>query len=323
MSWLKVDDDFAAHPKLEQIEQRFGVDALARAVLVWVAAGCYSAKYHTDGFVSTDRLGRLTALGSKADRAAKHLVDVGLWEVAEGGFRFHDWTDYQPSSSEIAEAKRLKNERQKRWRRARAKQKAESESSYLSRKPQDVDATQDASHVDASETVSSRVTGDVRRDGLETRAQSPSVDAAPSRPDPTRSLPTEERATRVRAPGGSSLSGLPDPLKEHETVGGFEHVWRRWTAEGRALGLTMPSHPRGRDYQLVEELELLALDAVPNVVARTRFDALEAFERLVGLAMRRYANQHREDAKRAPWKLGFVVSAWPELTKGAIPKEVA
>jgi hypothetical protein len=143
-----------------------------------------------------------------------------------------------------------------------------------------------------------------------------------------RTLPREpiardarERApARTRALSGVSIDGLPDPLKEHATVGGFEHVWRRWVAEGRALGLTMPSHPRGRDYQLVEELERLALDAVPDLVERTRFEAPEAFVRLVGLALRRYATQHREDAKRAPWKLGFVVSAWPELTKGAVPQ---
>lgn len=310
MSWARFDDASSDHLKVRR--------AGSNGVALWWASVVWCSRHVTDGLIPKELVGDVwRPLDDPAfdlDAAIVRLLEVGLWREEPGHYVVNDFLDYNPSKAEI-ETKRAKEREKKRAQRRPERTPRGSPQGTTEGTPHGTTLGSPAVRPQSSGAGESpRV--------LDADCPLGSPDT-PSRPDPTRSLPTEERATRVRAPGGSSLSGLPDPLKEHETVGGFEHVWRRWTAEGRALGLTMPSHPRGRDYQLVEELERLALDAVPNVVARTRFDALEAFERLVGLAMRRYATQHREDAKRAPWKLGFVVSAWPELTKGAIPKEAA
>lgn len=90
MTWFKVDDSFHAHPKVLATEP----DALG----LWVVAGAWSSAHLTDGFVPDHALLRL--LPGSATLASK-LVAAGLWRKARGGYRFHDWNDFQPSASDV------------------------------------------------------------------------------------------------------------------------------------------------------------------------------------------------------------------------------
>lgn len=90
MTWLKVDDSFHAHPKVLATD----ADALG----LWVVAGAWSSSNLTDGFVPDHALSRL--LPGATDLARK-LVISGLWRRVRGGHQFHDWSDYQPSSSDV------------------------------------------------------------------------------------------------------------------------------------------------------------------------------------------------------------------------------
>lgn len=90
MPWFKVDDSFHSHPKVIATD----ADALG----LWVVAGAWSSSNLTDGFVPDHVLTRLLP---DSDKLARKLVAAGLWRRVRGGYQFHDWSDFQPSSSDV------------------------------------------------------------------------------------------------------------------------------------------------------------------------------------------------------------------------------
>ncbi len=90
MTWFKVDDSFYDHPKV--------FDAPDCAVALWTRAGCWAARNLTEGFVPSSLPARLCG---DPDTAIADLLRRGLWLRASGGYRFHDWTTYQPSAEQV------------------------------------------------------------------------------------------------------------------------------------------------------------------------------------------------------------------------------
>jgi hypothetical protein len=99
MSWLKIDDGFEDHPKVEPL-----TDSAHR---LWSRAACWCQKTGSNGFVPRRMLSTIaknSAPLKRLERLAQELVDAtaggvfehGLWEPAVDGWRFHDWKDYQP-----------------------------------------------------------------------------------------------------------------------------------------------------------------------------------------------------------------------------------
>ena len=62
-------------------------------------AGAWCGAQLTDGFVPEDMVAALG--GNKGDTTK--LVQSGLWDKAQGGYQFHDWDKYQPSSKKVRE----------------------------------------------------------------------------------------------------------------------------------------------------------------------------------------------------------------------------
>src|SRR5882757_5982648 len=104
MTWFKVDDSLAGHPK----PRRAGKQAMG----LWVIAGSWCAQQLTNGVVPTHMLALLG--GSAKD--AKELVGSGLWEVHPDGWEFHDWASYQPSRDQVEADRKAAKERQRRAR---------------------------------------------------------------------------------------------------------------------------------------------------------------------------------------------------------------
>jgi hypothetical protein len=90
MTWFKVDDSFYDHPKV--------FDAPDCAVALWVRAGAWSARNLTEGFVPSGMPARLC---DDHDTAVKELVRRRLWSRSSGGYRFHDWSTFQPSKESV------------------------------------------------------------------------------------------------------------------------------------------------------------------------------------------------------------------------------
>lgn len=96
MSWVKLDDQFAQHPKI----------MAAGPVAAWlhVSALCYCAKYLTDGAIPERALSTLidtTEVEANVKQLASHLVDVGLWNRSENGYEIHDYLDFNPTREEV------------------------------------------------------------------------------------------------------------------------------------------------------------------------------------------------------------------------------
>lgn len=102
MAWVKLDDAFHAHPK--------AVRAGLEAVGLYTLSLSYCSHYLTDGYIPAEWVGHQA--GKHTDRLAQRLVDVGFWTVDNGGYRVHDYLDYQPSRERILE-RRAADQRRK------------------------------------------------------------------------------------------------------------------------------------------------------------------------------------------------------------------
>lgn len=107
MPWFRVDDGFCMHAKV--------VQAGNSAIGLWVRAGSWSAQQLTDGFVPD---AMIPALGAVLDDAQR-LVDVGLWETVDGGYRFWQWTERQPTRAQVEAERESARARMRRSRQAK------------------------------------------------------------------------------------------------------------------------------------------------------------------------------------------------------------
>lgn len=119
MGWVRLDDAFYDHPKVQEV----GPLGLA----LWVTSIAWSNRNLTDGFVPRAKAktlldwegvawhmwrGEIVGGGEDAEAldVAAALVNAGLWVEADGGFRIHDYHDYQPSKDEVEAGRRQKQE---------------------------------------------------------------------------------------------------------------------------------------------------------------------------------------------------------------------
>jgi len=126
MTWVKIDDGFARHPKV--------VAGGPLAMAMQVAALCYCNRELTDGFVprpvartlldwEIDREdGRRYTVAVSCGMAGDDLhnnwvidllVEVGMWSEVPGGYRIHDYLEYNPSRADV-EGKRATDLERKR-----------------------------------------------------------------------------------------------------------------------------------------------------------------------------------------------------------------
>lgn len=92
MAWVKLDDGFAEHPKVQEV----GGDA----AWLHVCALSYCNRNLTDGFIAAQLIARLSDRRTPR-KLAERLVTVGLWDAVEGGWAIHDYLDFQPSKAKI------------------------------------------------------------------------------------------------------------------------------------------------------------------------------------------------------------------------------
>jgi len=170
VSWLKVDDGWWRHPKIIELSKP------ARSL--WVMAGAWCADQLTDGHLPRGAL----KLVDGTRKEASELVASGLWDVTEKGWRFHDWSMYQPSREQVLNDRAAAAERQKR---ARAKARESASKSSQSRRD-------------------SRATGTVSHGPPD-----------PTRPDPTFDLPEVDQQPQGQTP----LSPVADATRQPSGTG--------------------------------------------------------------------------------------------------------
>jgi len=192
MTWFKVDDSFPQHPK----ELRIPRSKRAASVGWWGLAGPWCARNLTDGYLDEHMVEELGGTGEQAEE----LVRVGLWERVEGGFRFHDWADWQPTRARVEERRDAEARRKQEWRDRKRAQREE-DPPVTTGQPQDS-----------------------RRDSAGTDADVRSTRPDPTRPDPTDTPNGVSSGPRSSAATGRRGARLPDDFAVSDDM-------RRWATE--------------------------------------------------------------------------------------------
>lgn len=85
LPWFRSDTNVPTHDKILDLIS-LGPKGKQAGFVYWMSM-CHSAGHGTDGLIKRSALPFVHA--TQAD--AKLLVTVGLWEVAEGGYRVKNW----------------------------------------------------------------------------------------------------------------------------------------------------------------------------------------------------------------------------------------
>ena len=107
MPWSRFTDDVYEHPKV--------ILAGPLAGWLWFCGVGYCNRFLTDGFLPSGVIRRLADVDD-APRLAQRLVEVGLWERVEGGYRVHDFEKYQPAAEDVRKTRDENARRVKAWR---------------------------------------------------------------------------------------------------------------------------------------------------------------------------------------------------------------
>lgn len=157
---------------------------------VYVRCGIWVARNLTDGFVPGEIA---TAYGSP--ELARKLVDVGLWEAAEGGYQDLHYLNRNPSGEKVKAKRAADADRKARWRdREHAKDGTK-------------DGTRDSS---GSHAVTPR--------GFRSSYSPPKGGRGESAPSATRSSPekpSESHRFEAARFGECSICGLPESNRHH------------------------------------------------------------------------------------------------------------
>lgn len=160
MTWAKLDDRFNDHPVL------LGLPRTVR--LLYVEAIVWCCKHETDGAIPAAAVPRFTD-AEDVPACVDQLVDAGLWSETSSGWQVVDFLANQRSAADIAAARERNAARQERWRRHR-----------------------DGDH----EKCDPRYCRNAVTDGVSNGVGN----AAPTRPDPSRSQTGTGRGAGARAP---------------------------------------------------------------------------------------------------------------------------
>lgn len=103
MAWLKLDDAFVDHERIEPLSDR--------AFRLHITALCLCARKLTDGHVSSKDVKVCRTLVAAGPRHLAELENAGVWEPNGDGFQIRDYLDYNPSAEQVREERRKASER--------------------------------------------------------------------------------------------------------------------------------------------------------------------------------------------------------------------
>jgi len=103
MPYVALDDKFPDNPKVAGLSHA--------AFRLHVVALCYCSAHLTDGIVpKSAQIHRKIGTTSKLNA---QLIEAGLWEIVEDGWRIHDYLDWNASAAQIKEKQRRDRERKR------------------------------------------------------------------------------------------------------------------------------------------------------------------------------------------------------------------
>ena len=114
--WARLDDSLLDHRKIYLSGRTFaglGRNGRAAALGFYAAGLLYTNKHLTDGFLPTAVVEEM-GFADKPLAAAEAMVKAGLWDAVEGGYRVHDFHDFNPLASDVQDKRRRDRERKRK-----------------------------------------------------------------------------------------------------------------------------------------------------------------------------------------------------------------
>jgi hypothetical protein len=306
--WLKIDDRIVDHPKMFAAARHLGRRGHARAFGVYMAGLCYANGHLTDGFLAES-----VVLGFKIDTKPTEVAavlafpEIQLWEVVAGGWRIHDYHQFNPKAADVKEKLAADRDRKREERAAKeaAKNGGRRGRSGSDRSPIDHESVANRSEIDrgfaflssvtdfdrSAETVDSIEHEAACPDGL--RPDSAALARARSRPDPDPVRTGDEDHAALRTANGGNPVENPrrarrEPVEAVKVLRAL--IWR----EVAALADCGPLDPG----DVLEHLKCTAARA-------GLIYGLDDFHEQAALAIDRFsANVGRVDANRNAWRAG-------------------
>jgi hypothetical protein len=192
MVWLKVDDRFAHHIKVERLRALCKTDAqFTAAITVWCLMGSDCAARSHDGVFTSLRARAVVPIAATAIKlACEQLAASGLFDWADdGGGQFHDFNDYNDTPEEVAERKARVSAARAEAGRKGGKQTQANRQAIASSKPE--------------------ANGQAIAQAKSSPAPAHASGAPASRPDPTISEPPNPPQARGAAQARSDPESLP------------------------------------------------------------------------------------------------------------------
>ena len=110
MGWVRIDDNFADHPKIIGLS-----DAAFR---LFITGLCYSNRQLTDGIIPYQMVNAW--VGDDPSKPSDELEDQNLWERVDKGFRIRSYDEYQPTKQQVEKQRAEARERIKRYRESKS-----------------------------------------------------------------------------------------------------------------------------------------------------------------------------------------------------------
>ena len=117
MAWLKLDDGFPEHPRIDPLT--------ARAFRLHITALCLVARKLTDGHITTKDAQVCRVRAGASPTNIDELVNAGLWQPNGNGWVIRDYLDYNPSAEQVKEDRQRAAERMRHVRANVRKNKRE------------------------------------------------------------------------------------------------------------------------------------------------------------------------------------------------------
>jgi hypothetical protein len=92
LPWVRIDSDLAQNPKIADLASEHGQRGLA-AAFVFVCSIGHCAAHNTDGEIRKAMLPFIHGTAA----LARLLVEAGLWEVVDKGWRITGYAEHQPT----------------------------------------------------------------------------------------------------------------------------------------------------------------------------------------------------------------------------------
>ena len=111
MGWVRLDDNFADHPKIIALSDT--------AFRLFITGLCYSNRQLTDGVIPYRMV--QAWVGDNPEKPSDELEDQDLWARVETGFLILSYSEYQPTRDEVEKKREQVKQRLARYRETQKK----------------------------------------------------------------------------------------------------------------------------------------------------------------------------------------------------------